>query len=110
MAHDTGIRPNQLTFGTLFKIFFGASILFWFAFGILIAVLALLGFETVSWNGGHVTGLPGFALGLVISLVVGGIFSAIGSVVMALIVKLMGIMLPLGTVHAVRMPRSTVSE
>lgn len=110
MALDTGIRPHQLTFGTLFKIIFAASVMFWLAFGVIIAVLAYFGFQTVTWNGEAVTGLPGLMGGLAISFLIGLIFGGFGSVVLALVVKLFGALLPLGTVQSTRAPNTTVSE
>lgn len=110
MARDTGIRPHQLTFGSLFKTIFAASVLFWFVIGIVFSVMAYFGAETVSWNGAPLTGVAGLIGGLVISLVLGLLFGGLGSVVLALTVKLLGGLLPLGTLQSTRPAETAATD
>ena len=102
MAHQTGLRPHELTFGSLFKVQFAISMVVWLGFGILLGLLALAGMDTVSWNGGHVHGVGGLILGLVISLVLGAVLGALGAVFGSLVVKILGPVLPIGPLNATR--------
>lgn len=109
MAYETGLGASHLTFGSLFRIFFWTSLSFWILFGTLMAFLSLAGMDTVSWNGQPVHGVGGFITGLLISVIAGGIFSALGAVLSALIVKLVGRFLPLGNLRSSKQSFSNVS-
>ncbi|MEE2524933.1 hypothetical protein V0U79_01025 [Hyphobacterium sp. HN65] len=109
MAFETGIGANQLTFGSLFRIFFWTGLAFWILFGVLMSFLSLAGMDTVSWNGAPVYGIAGFVTGMLISLIAGAIFSALAGVFSALIVKLLGRFLPLGNLRSSQQSFANVS-
>jgi len=74
------INLSQLPAGTIFKIGFLCNLGIWGAFGLLVGVMALFGFETVRWGGAYVTGFGGLIVGVLIS----AIFSVFGAVLLFL--------------------------
>jgi hypothetical protein len=109
MAYETNISASDLTFGSLFRIFFWTSLAFWLLFGAVLAVLALLGMDTVNWNGQPVHGVQGLITGSLISAVIGAIVSSIGGLISALVVKLFGRFLPLSNLRSTRQSFANVS-
>ena len=102
MSYQTPYRAQDLTFGSLFKIMFVAGTGFWLILGVIISLLALVGLQTVTWNDQYVTGLPGFFIGLVISGLLGLLFSCFGALFLALILKWFGGILPISFLRVVR--------
>ena len=107
---DTGLRVQDLTFGSLFKVVFWASLVFWLFNGLILGLLALAGYDTVSFNESHIHGWGGLVIGLVIASIVGGIFAALFAVVSATVLKLLGPLLPTGTLRAKGIPNVAGSE
>lgn|GEM_PF-3981482 len=107
---DTGLRVRDLTFGSLFKIMFSAALAFWVIAGLLLGALALAGFDTVSFNGSQIHGIGGLVVGFVIAVVIGGLFSALGAAFGALVLKLLGAVLPIGTLRRADRPPSASEE
>jgi hypothetical protein len=93
---STGLKVHNLTFGSLFKIMFAASMVFWGISGIIFGVSAFFGADTVSWNDTNYYGVTGLITGLVLMLIFGAIFGGLGAVISAFCLKLFGAILPLG--------------
>ncbi|MEA1941852.1 MAG: hypothetical protein U9P68_06350 [Pseudomonadota bacterium] len=99
---DTGLQVQDLTFGSLFKIMFAAAMVFWLIGGLVLGLSALAGYDTVSFNDTHIHGVGGLIIGMLIAILMGGVFGALGSVCGALVLKLFGWALPIGTLRAKR--------
>lgn len=72
----TKISTTRISTGSIYKLWFiglSASLL---PFGILLGVLALFGFNTVTWNGQPVHGLSGLVSGPLIGGLVAVLFTA----------------------------------
>jgi len=109
MAFETGIGAQQLTFGSLFRIFFWSGLAFWMVFGVTISVLAMLGMNTVTWNSQAVHGVQGLMTGLLISGLLGLIVASLGGLVSALLVKLFGGFLPMDNLRSSRQSFANIS-
>jgi len=94
-------RPTvrSLSFGSLFKIMFVGGFLVWLAFGAAMGALAWAGFETVKWNQSPITGWPGFAAGIAMTTIFGGLIAALGSFAGAIMIKLFGVALDFGPIR-----------
>jgi len=75
------IRFGNIPSGSMFKIGFFCNICLWGVFGTLVGILALFGYNTVTWNGAHVHGVQGLLFGVGIGVVfafLGAVFLMIG--------------------------------
>ncbi|MDP9414469.1 MAG: hypothetical protein M3Q08_10360 [Pseudomonadota bacterium] len=59
---------KQFGVGALFKLGFIANVAIWSPISLIFGVAAMLGYNTVRWNGTRVHGVSGLALGLFIGL------------------------------------------
>ncbi len=73
----TKISTTRISTGTIYKLWFiglSASLL---PFGIIFGVLAMFGYNTVTWNGQPVHGLAGLIGGPIIGALVAVLFTAL---------------------------------
>lgn len=76
----TTVNFKQLTTGSLFRIGWIANLAVWGVIAVILAVLALLGYDTVEFNDQPLHGI-GAVIG---AIVIGGVFALIGAVLMML--------------------------
>ncbi|MCJ9429158.1 hypothetical protein [Kordiimonas marina] len=72
------IRFGNIPSGSMFKIGFFCNIFIWGVLGLIFGGLAMLGYNTVSWNHQHVYGLAGLLFGVGICVV----FAFLGAVLL----------------------------
>jgi hypothetical protein len=93
------VHVGRLTFGSLFKILFAPSAFCFLILGGAASVAALMGLDAVTWNGAHVHGVSGLVTGLSVTLALLVIWSGLGALFGAVILKLFGRLIPIGIIR-----------
>ena len=70
------VSAKTISKKSLFSLLYKSIGLGLMAFSLLMGILSIFGFETVSWNGEHITGIMGFVTSIFIGLLLSVFFTA----------------------------------
>lgn len=90
---------GKLTFGSVFKLVFWANAAIWVLLALIALLLAFVSPEMINVNGKQAHTLVQALPAVPIILIAGGIFSALGAALGAVLLKVFGAVLPLGAIE-----------
>ncbi|MGB0907010.1 MAG: hypothetical protein ACPGVT_05915 [Maricaulaceae bacterium] len=92
------IGTNKLTYKSHIKVTFWCSFMCFVLLGLAIIAVSAIRPDALMINGRQATGIVDGVVAFFLSLLIGGIFSFIWAVIGASLVRIFGIILPLGLV------------